>query len=80
MMCIFLFFVLVVFYMCNVAEGAMILEMIDRVVSFFGISTAFMGVKSVTASFGKNNRLNLDNSEQKQPKKHQYDGNSDEQY
>lgn len=54
--------------MCNVAEGAMIIEMIDRIISFFGISTALMGVKSVTASFGKN-KMHMDNTEDAKPKK-----------
>lgn len=60
---------MIIFYMCNVAEGAMILEMIDRIISFFGISTALMGVKSVTSSFGKNHRLQLDSCDE--PKKKQ---------
>lgn len=62
--CIILFIVLIIFYMVNVAEGHMILEFIDRIISFFGISTALMGIKSVTASFGKS-KTQISNTDEK---------------
>lgn len=65
--CVVLFTVMIIFYMINVAEGAMILEFIDRIISFFGISTALMGIKSVTSSFGRN-KMSVDNTDDKKKK------------
>lgn len=67
MICIILFAVMVIFYMVNVAEGAMILDFIDRIISLFGISTALLGIKSVTSSFGKN-KMQISNNDSPQKK------------
>ena len=60
-MCVLLFVTLTIFYMFNVAESAVIIIMIDKIIAFFGISAGLMGVKSITSSFGTNNKVILTN-------------------
>lgn len=53
MACLLLFLSLVVFFFFVPAQGAMVLEFVDRTVTYFSISAGLMGVKSITSAFGK---------------------------
>jgi len=54
LVCMLLFVVLVVFYMFNVKESAVILLFIDKIITVFGISAGLMGIKSISSSIGAN--------------------------
>lgn len=60
-MCIIMFIVMSIFYMFNVAESGVVIVLIDKIIQFFGISAGLMGVKSVTSSFGTNNKIVITN-------------------
>lgn len=62
-MCVLLFTTMCIFYMFNVAESAVVIILIDKIIAFFGIAAGLMGVKSITSSFGTNHRLSIDNRE-----------------
>ena len=44
----------IIFYMVHVAEGAIILQILDKLISVFGISVGLLGVKSIASSVGGN--------------------------
>ena len=54
LVCMLLFVVLVIFYMFNVKESAVILLFIDKIITVFGISAGLMGIKSISSSIGAN--------------------------
>lgn len=53
MTCLLLFLSLVVFFFFVPAQGAMVLEFVDRTVTYFSVAAGLMGVKSITSAFGK---------------------------
>lgn len=53
MVCLLLFISLVVFFFFNPGSSNEILEFIDRTITYFSVSAALMGVKSISSSFGK---------------------------
>lgn len=67
-MCILLFIALVIFYMVYTAESAVVIVIIDKIIQFFGISAGLMGVKSITSSFGTNNKIVIENDVAKSDK------------
>lgn len=53
MTCLLLFLALVIFFFFVPAQGAMVLEFVDRTVTYFSVAAGLMGVKSITSAFGK---------------------------
>ena len=70
--CIIMFVIMLVFYMINVGESEVIIVFIDRIITFFGISAGLMGIKSISSSFGKDNKIEMNNSEEKKKKNPQH--------
>lgn len=60
-MCILMFITMSIFYMFNISESGVVIVLIDKIIQFFGISAGLMGVKSVTSSFGTNNKIVITN-------------------
>ena len=54
LVCMMLFIILVIFYMFNVKESAVILLFIDKIITIFGISAGLMGIKSISSSISHN--------------------------
>lgn len=55
--CLIMFVVMIVFYMFHVGESSVVLDFVDKIIMFFGISSGLMGIKSISSSFGSNNRV-----------------------
>ena len=55
--CLVMFVVMIVFYMFHVGESTVVLDFVDKIIMFFGISSGLMGIKSISSSFGSNNRV-----------------------
>ena len=52
---------LVIFYMAHIAEAQVILLLLDKIITVFGIGAALMGVKSISSSFGAGRGVNFNN-------------------
>lgn len=61
LVCLALFVAVVIFYMVNVAEGAVILQIMDKIIEVFGISAGLLGIKSLSSSIG-GNRVTIHNT------------------
>ena len=61
LVCLALFVAVVVFYMLHVAEGAVILQILDKIIEVFGISAGILGIKSLSSSIG-GNRVTIQNT------------------
>ncbi len=46
--------VIIIFYMAHVAEGALLIQIIDKLIEVFGISAGLLGIKSISSSIGGN--------------------------
>lgn len=57
-----------VYFFCQPVHGALILEFVDRTVSYFTVSAGLMGVKSITSAFGKHRVEITDNRSSKNKK------------
>lgn len=68
--CIFLLVVLVGFYFHRTEESAVVLQMIDKVIMFFGVSSGLMGVKSISSAVSTRTNINIKDNES--------DGDADE--
>lgn len=55
--CLVMFVVMIVFYMFHVGESTVVLDFVDKIIMFFGISSGLMGIKSISSSFGSNNKV-----------------------
>lgn len=53
MVCLLIFLALMVYFFFMPVHGAVILEFVDRTVTYFTVSAGLMGVKSITSAFGK---------------------------
>lgn len=63
MVCLFIFVSLMVYFFFMPVHGALILDFIDRTVTYFTVSAGLMGVKSITSAFGKHRVEITDNTQ-----------------
>ena len=63
MVCLFIFVSLMVYFFFMPVHGALILEFIDRTVTYFTVSAGLMGIKSISSAFGKHRVEITDNSQ-----------------
>ena len=61
--CLVMFVVMIVFYMFHVGESTVVLDFVDKIIMFFGISSGLMGIKSISSSFGSNNKVFTNDSD-----------------
>lgn len=64
--CLLLFITLIIFYFTHLTEASIVLSLIDKVTTFFGIGAGLMGVKSISSIFDKNQAINISNQIQSQ--------------
>jgi hypothetical protein len=56
-----LFVAIIIFYIVHVAEGAIVLQILDKIIEVFGISAGLLGLKSISSSIG-GNRVTIQNT------------------
>ena len=56
-----MFVAVIIFYMLHVAEGAVVLQILDKTIEVFGISAGLLGIKSISSSIG-GNRVTIQNT------------------
>ena len=61
LVCLALFVAIIIFYMVHVAEGAIVLQILDKIIEVFGISAGLLGLKSISSSIG-GNRVTIQNT------------------
>lgn len=70
--CLGIFVMLIIYYFFKPEEGSIILQFVDKAIFFYGIGSGVMLGKTIAASFGNNNRLNVsDENNQKEHNHHE---------
>lgn len=76
--CLAIFVMLIIYYFFKPNEGPIILQFVDKAIFFYGIGSGVMIGKTLAASFGNNNRLNVGEQTQHNHDSHEYYGSSRE--